>query len=150
MASNGTRIQTPQTHTDPPGDELPREPTSTTPPPQRHQALIAVLVVLVVTVVVLVAGLGIASYPLLQHKPAPQTPTAAPSPVPTTQPAPPPGPKVVEETALQGLLLSPDEVNAAMGITRMALTETYTAMGDLAGQVSDKACAPVMFRAEAS
>ncbi len=123
-------------------DELPPERTSTTPRPQRHQALIAVLVV---TVVVLVAGLGIASYLLLQHKPAPQTPTAAPSPVPTTQPAPPPGPK------LEGLLLSPEQINAAMGVTAMAVTETYTAMTDVGANVSNnKACLPLVAPAEAS
>jgi len=80
----------------PPAEEFSPQPTSTTPRPQRHQALIAVLIA---TVLVLVGGLGIASYLLLQHKPAPQTPTAAPSSEPTVQPAPPSSEAVPSATA---------------------------------------------------
>jgi len=83
-----------QWHTDipdapPPAEELPSQPAPTTPPPQRQRALIAVLVA---TAVVLTAGMGIASYLLLQKSPTSETPTAAPSSAPTAQPAPPPGP----------------------------------------------------------
>jgi Protein of unknown function (DUF2510) len=72
----------------PPAEELPPQPTSTTPRAQHQRTLIALLVA---TVGVLVAGMGVASYLLLQHKHASQIPTAQPA-LPsgqTAQPAPP-------------------------------------------------------------
>jgi hypothetical protein len=91
-----TDTNTPDAHR-PSDDEVPPRPTSTTPQPQRPRALIAVLVV---TVVALVAGLGIASYLLLRHSPASQTPTALPAPTSTTPvspiTAPPPAAPAVQ------------------------------------------------------
>jgi Protein of unknown function (DUF2510) len=97
-----------QWHTDipdapPPAEEFSPQSTSATPRPQHQRALIAVLVA---TLVVLVAGICIASYLLLQHPPAPQTPTAAPSSAPTAQPAPPPGPIAQPAPPSSGLVPS--------------------------------------------
>lgn len=84
----------------PPADDEPvARSTSTTPQAQRQRALIAVLVA---TVVVLAAGMGIAGYLLLQHSPASQTPTAAPSSGQTVQPAPPSSAVIPPATATPG------------------------------------------------
>ncbi|MFZ0905020.1 MAG: sensor domain-containing protein [Mycobacterium sp.] len=47
------------------------------------------------------------------------------------------------ETALQGLLLSPDQLDTAMGTTGMTVTGTLTTLPDGSGQVPDKACVPL-------
>jgi serine/threonine kinase PknH len=49
----------------------------------------------------------------------------------------------VAETALQGLLLSPDQLDTAMGTTGMTVTGNLTTLPDGSGQVPDKACVPL-------
>jgi serine/threonine-protein kinase len=54
----------------------------------------------------------------------------------TTTPAKPP----VAETALDGFLLSPADVNTAMGATDMTVSGSYKTLVDDSGVVADKAC----------
>jgi hypothetical protein len=44
------------------------------------------------------------------------------------------------EGVIDGLLLSPDEINAAMGATGMAVTETHTVMSDDSATMAPKEC----------
>jgi len=117
----------------------PPPPEAATPPPQpwwqrqRRQALIA-------AAVVILAAVGITGYLLRQPSTTSQpsstnTTTAPTSTTPTT--APP-----VAEAALDGLLLSPADINATMGATGMTLDHTRTVMDD-ASNVADKACLPM-------
>lgn len=53
------------------------------------------------------------------------------------------------QTALQRLLLSADQINAAMDTTVLTVRATTGAMNDVAKAVSDKACQPIAFPAEA-
>lgn len=54
----------------------------------------------------------------------------------TTSPPPPP----VAVAALDGLLLSPDQVNTAMGATTMKLGKQFTALSDASPHIADKDC----------
>lgn len=94
---------------------------------------------IVATVTVLVAGvIGIAGYFLVKHRQPAQKPTAQPTSIPvsgTPQPPPP--------NTLDGLLLSVDQVNTAMGATGMSSAGTMTTMGDNSFMVSDRACLPL-------
>ena len=56
----------------------------------------------------------------------------------TTTTAPP-----VAESALEGLLLSPDQVNAAMGATGMTVTRTHIAMSDDSATMEPRECLAV-------
>jgi serine/threonine-protein kinase len=49
----------------------------------------------------------------------------------------------VAATALDGLLLSPDQINAAVGSGGMTVKGSETAMEDASAQVSDKVCLPL-------
>ncbi len=60
---------------------------------------------------------------------------SAPAPTATSSPKPP-----VAEAALQGLWLSPQEINTAMGATDMSVAGTYTTFVDDSKTVPDKAC----------
>ena len=62
----------------------------------------------------------------------------------TTTTAPP-----VAETALDGLLLSPEQVNTAMGATEMAVTKTHTSMSDDSATMEPKECLAVDGSAQA-
>jgi PknH-like extracellular domain len=62
----------------------------------------------------------------------------------TTGPPPPP----VAAGALDGLLLNPAEINAAMGATEMTVAETSKQMWDSSGEVSDDECLGVYGAAE--
>src|ERR1700753_1564757 len=53
------------------------------------------------------------------------------------------------QTALQGLLLSPEQINTAMGTSVLTANGTTGAMPDLAAQVPDTACLPIVSPAEA-
>jgi PknH-like extracellular domain len=53
------------------------------------------------------------------------------------------------QTALKGLLLSADQINAAMGTTVLEVKGTTGEMPNLAAQVPDKACRPIASPAEA-
>jgi serine/threonine-protein kinase len=105
---------------------------------------------LIAAIAVILPVVGITGYLLRPHQPESQTPTAQLSGG-FTEPAPPsaaisktsdPGAPVTS-TALAGLLLSPDQINAAMGASGMTAGPTYTAMGDDSATVSDKACLPL-------
>ena len=53
-------------------------------------------------------------------------------------------------TALEGLLLSPDQINAAMATTGMTAGPTFASLGDDSSTLSDKACLPLYAPAQAS
>jgi serine/threonine kinase PknH len=126
---------TPQASTDTAPAEIRTPPRGAWWSPRGRSALIAAIIV---AVVVLVSGVIIFQ---LQQPSGP-----APSAAPTTQaappppPPPPPPPKPVEEAALQGLLLSPDQINTAMGATGMTVTPISPEMGDDSAEMADKAC----------
>jgi serine/threonine kinase PknH len=66
-------------------------------------------------------------------------------PSPTSQPLTP-----IALTALEGLLLSPDQINTAMGATGVTVAATYTAMYDDSAGLADKACQPLDSSAQAA
>jgi serine/threonine-protein kinase len=86
---------------------------------------------------VAILGVGVTAY--LSRSPSHAPDTAM------TQSAAPPGSAVapVAESALQALLLSPDQLDTAMGATGMTVTGNITALPDGSGQVPDKACVPL-------
>jgi PknH-like protein len=55
----------------------------------------------------------------------------------------------VAEAALDGLLLTPDQVNTPMGATGMTVTKTHTAMSDDSATMSPKECLAVDGSAQA-
>ena len=55
----------------------------------------------------------------------------------------------VAEGAIDGLLLSPDEVNKAMGATGMAVTKTHTSMSDDSPTMAPKECLAIDGSAQA-
>ncbi len=115
---------------------IPAIPPSPGPPtPARagrvSQRTIALVAGVIGLVVVVLAGVGITSYLLRQ----PAT-NSQPSTTRTTVPA-------VAEGALDGLLLSADQINSAMGATEMGLTRTLTTTYDDSPVVADKACLPL-------
>jgi PknH-like extracellular domain len=75
-------------------------------------------------VVILAASAGITGYILRQ-------------PSTTSQPVTP-----VAVAALEGLLLSPDQLNTATGATGITVAKTETVMDDDSARVADKACRP--------
>ena len=81
--------------------------------------------------VILVATAGITGYLLRPRSPAPQAPP-------------------VSEAALPGLLLSPDQMNTAMGATAMTVFATNTGVGDDSAFVTDQACLPLQGPAQAT
>lgn len=111
-----------------------------TPKPRRRTGLI---VAIVATAVVLTSAIAaLTAYLLLKHPPASQTATSQP-------PNPASGmPLTPSANTLDGLLLSADQINTAMGTTGMIPVGTLTAMPDHSGWVSDKACLPLAFPAE--
>jgi hypothetical protein len=62
----------------------------------------------------------------------------------TTTTAPP-----VAERALDGLLLSPDQVNTAMGATEMTVTKTHTSMSDDSATMAPRECLAIDGSAQA-
>jgi serine/threonine protein kinase len=110
-------------------------------PPRGRAGLIAAIIA---AVVLLVAGFVIFR---------PQQPARPPAPaaVSTTQPAPPPPPppKLVEEAALEGLLLSPDQINNAMGARGMTVYQPWHSLMDV-GQIpaTPAECLPIDGAAE--
>jgi PknH-like extracellular domain len=67
---------------------------------------------------------------------------------PTTTPSMIPRPVVARE--LPGLLLSPEQVNAAMGVTAMTVTNTQTAMSDNSATMAPAECLAIDGAAEAA
>jgi serine/threonine kinase PknH len=104
---------------------------------------------LIAAVAVIVAAVGVTGY-LLWPAPTASRPSAA-------QPAPPSGSTSraagpgapVALSALDGLLLSPDQINAALGATGMTAAASYTVMGDDSATISDRACLPLYAPAQA-
>jgi hypothetical protein len=62
----------------------------------------------------------------------------------TTTTAPP-----VAEAALDGMLLTPEQVNTAMGATEMAVTKTHTSMSDDSATMEPKECLAIDGSAQA-
>jgi hypothetical protein len=89
---------------------------------------------------VAVVAVAVASYLLLGRPVTASQSSAASQPPTSLTPA---------QTALQGLLLSADQISTAMGTTELTVKETTGAMNDVAKAVSDKACEPIAFPAEA-
>lgn len=112
-------------------------PAPTTRPGRRTGPIVAI-----VGAVVLIVAAGITSVALFMHSSNPrasQAPSAPPSSISSTpQGGPPPPP-----SALNGLLLGPDQVNAAMTATGMTVVGTMTQMPDGSAFLSDAACLPL-------
>jgi hypothetical protein len=106
------------------------------PAPARRSAAPWILAGVVAAVVVVLVVAGIAGYLMWPRPHASPTPTAQPSTTPTT--APP-----VAEGALDGLLLSPDQINTTMGTTGIVDNHYTTAMTDNSARVADQACRPL-------
>ncbi len=118
-----------------PADWSPRPPVATTAGPRRRGTLIAGIVV---AVVILVAGTVV--FTLLTRS----EPGA--SPASTAKSTPPSGTTVapLAESALEGLLLTPDQISAAFGASGMTVTSTVTTLpGNGSASVSDRACVPL-------
>lgn len=123
---------------------VPETPTPQLAPWWRRQRRPVQLGLIVASVVILAVGTGIAGYVLRPHSPASSTRAAQPSTATHIPPPPTPaGPSPVAEGALDGLLLSPVDVNTAMGANGMMVVRTLTAMGDNSADVPDKACRPI-------
>jgi serine/threonine-protein kinase len=86
-------------------------------------------VILIATIVLLIAVAGTVSVVVM--RPASSAPT------------------LVTDAALPGLLLIPDQVNAAVGATGMSVERTDTSMHDESAYISDKACLPLDGAAQA-
>jgi serine/threonine-protein kinase len=108
-----------------PGKESPPPPTATSPQRPRRTALITAFVV---TTIILVAVVAVLGYNLWR-KSASTAPTAP----------------LVAEAALEGLLLTPSQIDGAMGAAGMTASEVVAKMGDMSPGVSPKACLPVAF-----
>jgi serine/threonine protein kinase len=115
------------------------------PTPQRRHRT-GVIAAIVAAVVVL--AIGLTGYVLLKHQNPSQTATGQPAPPssPTSNAAQPPP---SQSNSLNGLLLSVDQVNTAMGTTGMSSVGTMTEMSDNSFAVSDQACLPLSAAAQA-
>lgn len=97
-------------------------------PPSRQQPRSGpTWTVIAVVIIAIAAAVGVSGYLLRPRSPA--------SPSPASQPA-----TAIADSALQGLLLSQQQVGTAMGVADMTAKETVTSMLDASGFVSDKAC----------
>jgi serine/threonine kinase PknH len=123
--------------------QQPFQPAPTLPP-RRRPGLIAAIVA---AVVVITSGIiGITSYVLLKDGKPSETPAAQSAP--PSQPASPSNPissaphspQSAPPNALNGLLLSVDQINTAMNTTGMSSVGTMSAMPDNSSFVSDQAC----------
>jgi predicted small lipoprotein YifL len=117
-----------------PGDGPPAAPP--TPPRWRRRRTPLAVAAMVVGVTVI----AVAAY-LLTRPASPQSPRAA-----TPAPLPPP----VAVDALEPMLLSPAEINTAMGATAMTGSEKYSTLGDASAQMADQDCRGIDFPAEKS
>jgi serine/threonine protein kinase len=105
--------------------------------------------VVAVVAVAFLATVGMTGYLLHQPSTISQPSTTNTTTAPTTNPttAPP-----LAAAALDGLLLSPNQINTAMGTTGMTVAGTYTTMDDpsnFTADKADKACLPVIWAAQA-
>jgi serine/threonine protein kinase len=112
-------------------DEPMREPV----PHPRPRPRPGPIVVIAVTVAIL--AVGIFAYLSRSESQAPEA-AIAQSVVPSR-----PTVSAVAETALQGLLLGPGQLDTAMGTTGVTVTGSITTLPDGSGQVPDKACVPL-------
>jgi hypothetical protein len=93
------------------------------------------LVVGILVIDAVVGGIGITGYALSQrHSAAPVTQ----QPTSTSHPVPP-----VASNALEGLLLSVNQLNTALATSGLAVTQTLTNILDDSSGVSDQACLPL-------
>jgi hypothetical protein len=112
---------------------------------QRRQVQLGLIAA---SVVILASATGITGYLLWPNSPASQTTTAQPPPAAehAAQSALPSGPTSntpppVPVDALDGLLLSPNQITTAVGAIAMTTTGgTYTAIADESANVDEKAC----------
>jgi serine/threonine kinase PknH len=125
-----------------PADGPPPDTSAPPPPWWRRPRRQVQLGLIVVTVVILVVGIiGVTGYFLLQHKHESQTSTAQS----TTRSGPTAPP--VTEAALDGLLLTPDQINTAMSTQTLEVrggtgTTVPSHKPDNGVTVSDPACRP--------
>jgi hypothetical protein len=119
----------------PASPDRPRPQIGTPPPPGGRRKPLVIAVGAVITVAVAVT----AGYLLAGRNSQPST---IAEPVTTSQTA-----ASVAEAALQGLLLSPDQINAAVRATGMTVTKTETTM-HVPGNMSDEACVPLVSEAQ--
>jgi serine/threonine-protein kinase len=124
------------------------QPAESLQTPQ-HRRRVGLIAAVGAAVVVLASGIiGLTGYLLLKHHNSSQSPTARPappsSPASGTPQSPPPPPN-----SLNGLLLSVDQVNTAMGTTGMSSVGTMTQMPDNSFMVSDQSCLPLSAATEA-
>jgi hypothetical protein len=134
----------PTQHAPEPLGQQPAGPPPWQPAPHgnRDQWLVLGIVAALVVAAALV-GAGIYIATKKSNKPAASSSTTTPT---TTTPAGPP----VAEAALEGLLLSPDQINTAMGATGMTVSvpPNPTVMWDESAFLPDKACVPLWGPAE--
>jgi PknH-like extracellular domain len=133
----------PTQHAPEPLGQQPAGPPPWQPAPHgnRDQWLVLGIVAALVVAAAL-AGAGIYIATKKSNKPAASSSTTPT----TTTPAGPP----VAEAALEGLLLSPDQINTAMGATGMTISvpPNPTVMWDESAFLPDKACVPLWGPAE--
>lgn len=104
-------------------------PATATPPPRGRRKPLAIAAGAVIVAVAVTVGY------LLAGRSSPPSTISQPST--TSQPSTRLTPS---EAALEGLLLSTDQINTAMGTTGMTVTQTPTAMVDASADMPDKAC----------
>jgi serine/threonine kinase PknH len=121
----------------------PRPPALPRPGRAGQRTTIALVAAAIGLVVVILAGVGITSYLLRQPSTNSAPPTTTRTTAPTTAPA-------VAQGSLDGLLLSPDQINSAMGATEIVLTRTRTTTYDDSPGVADKACLPLLNAAQSA
>ncbi len=144
-----TPVEQPYPRTDPGSDQRSSEPTLPLQLRRRVARRRVAIGAIIAAVVVVVAGVVVVTgYVILnQHNPSqPATRATAAPPRPTPNTAQPSAP---QPNSLNGLLLSVDEVNSAMGATGMISVGAMTALTDNSFAVSDPACVPLSGAAEA-
>jgi PknH-like extracellular domain len=103
-----------------------------------------VKVALIAAVIVILAAGGITGY-LLRKPSTTSQPSTTPQPSTTTSTTAPP----VAEGALDGLLLSPEQVNTVMAATDMTVTRNHVAMSDDSATMQPRECLAVDGTAQA-
>jgi serine/threonine-protein kinase len=115
---------------------MPAADVRTTPPQPWWRRRQVQLGLAAAVVVILAAGVGIIGYLVWPASTSRSAATSQPSA--TVRQITP-----VAEPALQGLLLTPDQIDATMGTTGTTVTETTTVMEDNSDHVADKSCRPL-------